>query len=109
MSEEAKVEHVLTLNLARRHLSREQRRELVVKLRKEGWSYRLIGEELGVSHTTAMRDVREATCANEQVEMPEEVVGKDGKTRSARESSPAAENRAKAEEVFAGARVSAIL
>jgi len=45
MSEEEKTEHVLALNLDRRHLTREQRRELVAKLREQGWSLRRIGGE----------------------------------------------------------------
>jgi len=50
MDDEAKAEHVLTLNLSRRHLTREQRRELVKRLRADrGWSLRRIAERLGIS------------------------------------------------------------
>src|SRR5690606_21604024 len=42
MAEEEKIEHVLVLNLHRRHLTREQRRELVARLRAQGWSLRRI-------------------------------------------------------------------
>src|SRR5690606_33236568 len=49
LTEEQKVEHALALNLHRRHLTREQRRELVVRLRQQGWSLRRIAERLGVS------------------------------------------------------------
>ncbi len=40
MTDDEKAEHALTLNLARRHLSREQRQELVATLRQRGWSLR---------------------------------------------------------------------
>jgi len=73
MSDDEKAEHALTLNLARRHLSREQRQELVKTLRLRGWSFPRIGALLGVDHTTALRDSR---CADAQ---PAVVTGSDGK------------------------------
>src|SRR2546423_15530448 len=48
LSHEEKIEHAIKLNLARRHLNREQRAELAVKLRDDGWSYRRIAAELHV-------------------------------------------------------------
>ncbi|WP_243665297.1 hypothetical protein [Rhodothermus marinus] len=45
LTEEEKIEHALALNLVRRHLSREQRRELVLKLRQKGWSTTRIAEK----------------------------------------------------------------
>ncbi len=105
LSEEEKVEHVLSLNLNRRHLTREQLAALEVDLRQQGWSYRRIGEKLNRSHEQVRRDVQEATVTDVTVEMPDEVVGKDGKTRAATKPTPKpsaiAQNRAKAEEVFA--------
>jgi len=47
--------HVL-LNLARRHLSREQRQEVVQKLRLRGWTQAEIAEALGVSRETVSDD-----------------------------------------------------
>ncbi len=47
LSEDEKQEHVLALNLDRRHLDREQRRELVAKLRGGGWTTTKIAERLG--------------------------------------------------------------
>src|SRR5579884_2742792 len=41
-SEQAKVDHVLALNLARRHLSRPERGQLAGELRAMGWSIRRI-------------------------------------------------------------------
>lgn len=75
LSEDAKTEHILALNLDRRHLSREQRRELVVKLRGQGWSYPRIADKVGVSVGTAYGDSQ--VFKNEN--LPDTVVGKDGK------------------------------
>src|SRR5690606_31976837 len=57
LTEEQKIEHALALNLHRRHLTREQRRELVVRLRQQGWSLRRIAERLGVHHDTVREDL----------------------------------------------------
>lgn len=38
-------------------ISREERQVKALKLRKEGWSYRAIGDELGISDDTARNDV----------------------------------------------------
>jgi ParB-like chromosome segregation protein Spo0J len=56
LTEKQKVEHALVLNLHRRHLTRDQRRELVAKLRGQGWSLRRIAERLGVSKSQVERD-----------------------------------------------------
>jgi len=69
-----------TLNMDRRHLEPEQRRELVAHLRGEGHSYRAIGEALGVSKDTVQRDA--STVSDETVE-PDRIVGRDGKSRPA--------------------------
>ena len=75
MSEDAKREHVLALNLDRRHLTREQRGELVAKLRGEGWSLRRIAERLHTSVGTIHAD---AEVFNSE-QLPETVTGSDGK------------------------------
>lgn len=75
LSDEDKLEHVLTLNLARRHLSREQRRELVGNLRERGWSFRRIGERLGVHHDTVADDLSVVGFPT-----PERITGADGKS-----------------------------
>ena len=79
MSEEEKLEHILTLNLDRRHLTKEQRAELVANLRQEGWSLRRIGEKLQIGKDTVSRDL--AGVANET---PEKIEGADGKSYPAR-------------------------
>ncbi len=76
MSEDEKREHVLALNLERRHLSREQRAELVARLRAEGWSLRRIGEKLGVSHEAVRGDLADAGV-NKLT--PAAITGTDGK------------------------------
>lgn len=74
LSEVQKTEHILSLNLDRRHLTREQRRELVANLRGQGWSTRRIAARLGVSHMTAQRDAGVTNVT------PDAVFGFDGKT-----------------------------
>jgi site-specific DNA-methyltransferase (adenine-specific) len=71
---EEKIGHVLALNLARRHLSRQQRGELVTTLRQEHWSNRRIAEVLGVDEATVRRDHSGAAIA-----APAKVKGKDGR------------------------------
>jgi DNA-binding CsgD family transcriptional regulator len=66
-----------TLNLDRRHLEVDQRRELVAHLRSEGHSYRAIGEALGVSQMQAHRDAAGVTDVTAQ---PDRVIGRDGKS-----------------------------
>ena len=80
MSEQEKTEHVLALNLDRRHLTREQRQELVAKLRAQGWSTTRIAKQVHVSHPTVLNDL--SGCKNLQ---PEMVIGKDGKQYPARQ------------------------
>lgn len=76
MSEDAKREHILMLNLARRHLTLEQRKETVRKVKEEtGWSNRRIADLLGVSYETIGRDLSGVTNM-----IPETVTGKDGKS-----------------------------
>ena len=81
LTEDEKRDHVLALNLERRHLTREQRQEVVAKLRAEGWSYRRIGERLGIGQQTAMRDT-DAPVPN-GTPAPATVTGADGKTYTA--------------------------
>jgi len=71
---EEKVGHVLALNLSRRHLSRNQRAELVARLRREKWSHRRIAAVLGVDEITVRRDLRGATNV-----APSKVEGRDGR------------------------------
>ncbi len=87
LTEEEKIEFALRINLNRRHLTREQRQELALKLRQWGWSYPRIGEALGVDHATVINDIKR-TCENSQVNLPARTVGKDGKERPATRPQP---------------------
>jgi len=94
LSEEEKIEHVLSLNLNRRHLTKEQKKEIARELRKRGWSYRRIAKILGVSQVTAMnwcKDVEvEATVQKlTDGEDTPYVRGLDGKLRPAHRPKPA--------------------
>lgn len=57
---------------------RESRPELVADLRREGASYRQIGQTLGIDHTTAIADMSTGGFPPVQ---PEYVIGNDGKRR----------------------------
>ena len=71
-----------TLNMDRRHLTPDQRKELAVDLRREGRSERAIADALKVSQTTVHRDLEAATDSGESVQ-PVKVTGLDGKVRRA--------------------------
>lgn len=87
-----------SLNTDRRHLTKEQRQARALELRKQGLSYRAIGEQLGVSQMTARSDVQEAGVKNFTPEIadqdegaeepPARIVGKDGKTYRATAPAP---------------------
>jgi DNA modification methylase/transposase-like protein len=74
-----KRQYARTLNLARRHLTPEQRRQVVLDLRREGWSYPRIAAALGVDPKTVRTDIE--GWENSQ---PATVTGADGKVYPAR-------------------------
>lgn len=74
-----------SLNADRRHLTKEQRQARALELRKQGLSYRAIGEQLGVDAKTAHADVKAAGVENST---PETVTGKDGKAYRATVPAP---------------------
>jgi hypothetical protein len=76
-------ELALDLNLARRHLSVGDRRDLVGGLRAEGKSERAIADELGVPKTTVHRDLQ-ASGGPGGPPAPETVAGQDGKSYPAK-------------------------
>jgi len=52
LSEEEKQDLSLELNMHRRHLTKEQKKELAVGLREQGWTQERIGKSLGVCQKT---------------------------------------------------------
>lgn len=75
LSEDEKRQLAIDLNLHRRHLTKEQRREWSIKLREDGNSTRQIAEKLGTSQRTVSRDI----ASGEAIASPQKVTGKDGK------------------------------
>ena len=84
-SEEEKVAYVVALNVKRRHLTAEQRQELVVRLRKEfGYTLSKIAQILGISIATASRDIT-ALPPEERAEIQSvPIQGQDGRTYNAK-------------------------
>jgi ParB-like chromosome segregation protein Spo0J/SAM-dependent methyltransferase len=69
----------LKLNTLRRQIDPELRAKLALNLREQGHTLEAIGAALGVHRRTVERDL--ATCADAQV--PERIIGRDGKSRPA--------------------------
>ena len=84
LTEEQKHEFALSINLNRRHLSRNQRRILVSELRALGWSTRRIGIAAGISPPTVLRDLAFPRVSNGTGDSLAEVTGSDGKIYPAR-------------------------
>ena len=84
------------LNTARRHLTAEQRRQLVVALREQGRSMRQIAGDVGVSAATVQRDVDAAKDSGDLVE-PDRIVGADGREQPATKPKPAPKPKPAAE------------
>jgi site-specific DNA-methyltransferase (adenine-specific) len=79
--DDERASFVLAANSFRRHLTREQRNELVSRLRERGWSLRRIGEAVGADVATVHRDLTGVAGATPG---PATVVGRDQKTYRAR-------------------------
>ncbi len=82
LSEDEKAEHVLKLNVHRRHLPKEWKQEKAKELREQGWSYRRIAKALGISHMTIERWLGKEGVTNvtpENSNNPSTVIGADGK------------------------------
>jgi ParB-like nuclease domain len=70
-----------TLNADRRHLTIEQRREMVMALREDGHSHRAIAQALGTTKGAVQYDLEQLDAASSST--PERIVGLDGKSRPA--------------------------
>jgi len=77
-NDDEKLEQALRLNQLRRHLTAEQRQEVVKELRKRGWSARRIADALDVGKSTVGRDL--SSVPNGTVDT---VTGLDGRQRPA--------------------------
>lgn len=88
-----------TLNADRRHLTVEQRREMVAHLREQGHSTTAIGDALNVNQSTVSRDLQVMRPHN----VPETVTGQDGKRYPATKPRPSviARNQREAEKAQA--------
>jgi len=70
--------YVVSKNLKRRHLSKEQQKAIMIEMRQKGRTYQAIAAAVGVTHPTVMKVIGdEPTCKDLQVD----IVGKDGKVR----------------------------
>lgn len=79
MSEEQKRNHVRTLNLLRRHLSKEQRASVFADMRAEGMTLQAIADTVGVGVGTVHRAI-ETAFPDGKAERPERITGTDGKS-----------------------------
>lgn len=79
MTEEQKRNHVRSLNMLRRHLSKDQLVELMRQMRADGAGYQEIADAAGVSYTTAYF----ATVGTNELINNHKLPGRDGKARPA--------------------------
>jgi len=83
LNEDEKAEHVLKLNVHRRHLPKEWKQEKAKELKEQGWSNPRIAGVLGVDQATIWRWLKNSGFANAKPEnsdsLPKIVTGKDGK------------------------------
>lgn len=81
LTEDQKREHALRMNLLRRQLTREQKQQLAVQLRQQGWTQTRIAQVLGVSQAT-VHNWLEALAPT--VELPEVILDTLGRPQAAR-------------------------
>ena len=80
MSEEQKRNHARKLNVLRRQMTKEEREDIMLDMRKDGMSYRQIAEATRVNEKTVRNTIKTSGAENSAPEeMPSVVVGKDGK------------------------------
>jgi ParB-like chromosome segregation protein Spo0J len=83
LTEMEKRELALSLNLARRHLSRDQKQSLAIQLRQEGWTQERIAHVLCVTQGTVSTWLVQFINSN-KLHAPPKMRGKDGKQYPAR-------------------------
>ncbi|ETT40928.1 DNA methylase N-4/N-6 domain-containing protein [Paenibacillus sp. FSL R7-269] len=97
LTDEEKEGHAYFLNTLGRDISKKEKQEAAVTLRRAGKSYRLIGAWLGISYGTAVNWTKEAEgCSGDQKLTPEQTADSaDGKSYPATlASTPAITERA---------------
>lgn len=77
LTEEQKRNHARSLNVLRRHLSKEQRDEVMRQMRADGATYQQIADAVGVSYGTAH------SATKDQLINSDKLPGADGKYRPA--------------------------
>jgi transposase-like protein len=77
-TEEEKREHAWRLNLMRRHLTREQKREIARTLREEGWTQQRIAQALAIRQSTVSRWIKKF-IQMDKLAQPATIQGSDGK------------------------------
>lgn len=84
LSEDEKRAHARALNLSRRHLSAQQKRDIIEEQLREtpSLSSRAIAARMGVSHNT-VKAVRTRLEEGGQIDHQNEVIGRDGKRQPA--------------------------
>lgn len=83
LSDEDKRKHAVSVNIFRRNLTREQRRELVGRLRADGMSVRGIANATQLPKSTVADDVEQLSESG-QLTDPERVNSEDGRSRPAK-------------------------
>jgi len=82
LTEDEKMARIRALNVARRHLTTEERLQHIVELRQSGHSIRDIAAQTGIPKSNVERDLR--AVSDGTPDMPETVTGRDGKQYPAR-------------------------
>src|SRR5690606_9272899 len=82
LTEEQKRNHARGLNVLRRQLTKEQRDQIMVDMRRDGMSQRQIAEAVGVTQPTVHNVL---SRAGDKYLSPEFVTGADGKTYPAQQ------------------------
>jgi transposase-like protein len=80
-TEEQKRAHAWQVNLTRRHLSQDQKREIARTLREEGWSQQRIAQALAIRQATVSRWIKQF-IQMDQLAQPDTIQGSDGKSYS---------------------------
>lgn len=99
LSDEAREDMAYSLNLCRRHLRPEQRRDVVARLRERRWSTTRIAEAIGVSDETVRQDL--SISNNLEIENPARIDRLGGGTYPSSLPTPAqiADRRDRAQEL----------